>query len=99
MPQRIDAPESRTESALRRALNGRQPRTMAEAKTFSLECVGRAEAVAAVLVCYTWEQELGTSPKAWSVVRQCLELIDDLCHVAYPPMLDGWPDKEGRDVS
>jgi hypothetical protein len=75
---------------LRRAMHPWQPKSMAEARNFSMECVGRAEALAAVLVRYAWERQ----SKEWSIMRQCVELIDDLCHMAYGPMMDWWDDEE-----
>jgi hypothetical protein len=76
-------------TALRQAMEAWEPKTMAEARHFTMECVGRAEALAAVLVEYAWRE-----PTEWSTMRQCVELIDDLCHLAYAPMMDLWQDEE-----
>lgn len=93
-PQDSPDPDFEAEYAykteLRRAMHPWQPKSMAEARNFTMECVGRAEAMAAVLVHYAWERQ----STEWSMMRQCVELIDDLCHFAYAPMMDFWQDEE-----
>jgi hypothetical protein len=66
------------------------PMSMAEARDFSMECIGRAGALAEVLADYAWEQ----APSKMETMRECLELLDDLCYFGYSPMLDWWDDEK-----
>jgi hypothetical protein len=74
-------------TSLRQAFNAWQPKTMAEARDFSQECLGRAEAIAEVLSWYAWHESQANMP----TVHVCAELLADLCHLAYTPTIDFWP--------
>lgn len=84
-------------TCLRRAFQQWEPKTMAEAQRLSMECLGRAEAVTELLTLYAEpasESEAGSI--AFSVLRGCGELLDDLLPLAYVPMMDWWLDEDDR---
>jgi hypothetical protein len=77
---------STPKTSLRLAAEHWEPSSTEAARDLSLECIGRAQALASVLAAYAGPE----SDVEVSDLRECLALLADLCHLGYGPMVHWW---------
>jgi hypothetical protein len=58
-----------------------------------MEYIGRAETLAAMMVVYAWQATEFSNAEALSPIHQAVDLLEDLGHLAYGPLMD-LPDEE-----